>query len=78
LTGDGDPSQSAFAIRNAKKDVSYFGNLAEDRQVYAPLADGVRRWYDLAIMLGYGDEMMPRLFDAFRELSDTDRASNPS
>ena len=78
LTGDGDPSRSAFAIRNAKKDVSYFWNLAENQQVYAPLADGVRRWYDLAIMLGYGDEMMPRLFDAFRDLGDIDRASDSS
>lgn len=69
LTGEGDPSKSAFAIRNAKKDVSYFWNLAEDRGVYAPLADGVRRWYDLAIMLGYGDELMPKLFDAHRQLN---------
>jgi 3-hydroxyisobutyrate dehydrogenase-like beta-hydroxyacid dehydrogenase len=78
LTGEGDPSRSAFAIRNAKKDVSYFWNLAEDQQVYTPLADGVRRWYDLAIMLGYGDEMMPKLFDAFRELGSIDRASDSS
>lgn len=69
LTGEGDPSQSAFAIRNAKKDVSYFWNLAEERKVYAPLADGIRRWYDLAITLGYGDELMPKLFEAYRDLS---------
>lgn len=69
LTGDGDPSKSAFAIRNAKKDVSYFWNLAEDRHVYAPLADSIRRWYDLAIMLGYGDEMMPKLFELQKRLS---------
>lgn len=70
LTGEGDPSRSAFAIRNARKDVSYFWNLAEERHVYAPLADSIRRWYDLAIMLGHGDELMPKLFDAFRQLDD--------
>jgi len=78
LTGEGDPSRSAFAIRNAKKDVSYFWNLAEEQHVYAPLADGVRRWYDLAIMLGFGDEMMPKLFDAFRDLSNGDNATDSS
>ncbi len=78
LTGEGDPSRSAFAIRNAKKDVSYFWNLAENQQVYAPLADSVRRWYDLAIMLGFGDEMMPKLFDAFRDLSNGDSATDSS
>ena len=49
LTGDGDPAFSAFAIKNALKDVSYFWRLAEDQEAYAPLADGVRRWYDLAV-----------------------------
>jgi 3-hydroxyisobutyrate dehydrogenase-like beta-hydroxyacid dehydrogenase len=68
LTGEGDPAQSAFAIRNAKKDIAYFWNLAEDQQTYAPLADGIRRWYDLAITLGYGDELMPELFDLHRRL----------
>ncbi len=77
LTGEGDPAKSAFAIRNAKKDVSYFWNLAEDRRVYAPLADSIRRWYDLAIMLGYGDELMPKLFDAHRNLSKVDSPSDP-
>ncbi len=78
LTGEGDPSQSAFAIRNAKKDVSYFWELAEDSHVYAPLADSIRRWYDLAIMLGYGDALMPRLFEAHRDLCKTKAAINPS
>lgn len=78
LTGEGDPSQSAFAIRNAKKDVSYFWELAESSQVYAPLADSIRRWYDLAIKLGYGDELMPKLFEAHRQLSPTKRSADRS
>ncbi len=78
LTGEGDASQSAFAIRNAKKDVSYFRDLAEDRHVYAPLADSIRRWYDLAIMLGYGDALLPKLFEAHRDLSKVKEAINPS
>lgn len=70
LTGDGDPSQSAFAIKNALKDVSYFWRLAENQEAYAPLADGIRRWYDLAVALGHGDDLMPVLFEMHERLSD--------
>ncbi|MGI9489541.1 MAG: NAD(P)-dependent oxidoreductase [Geminicoccaceae bacterium] len=70
LTGDGDPELSAFAIKNALKDVSYFWRLAEDQEAYAPLADGVRRWYDLATALGHGDDLMPTLFEMHERLSD--------
>ena len=69
LSGDGDPSKSAFAIRNALKDVSYFWRLAEDQEAYAPLADGIRRWYDLAVALGHGDDLMPALFEMHERLS---------
>jgi len=70
LTGEGDPSVAAFAIRNALKDVSYFWRLAEDQAVYAPLADAVRRWYDLAVALGHGDDLMPELFAIQGRLSE--------
>lgn len=70
LTGDGDPASSAFAIRNALKDVSYFWRLAESQEAYAPLADGIRRWYDLAVALGYGDDLMPALFEMHGRMSD--------
>jgi 3-hydroxyisobutyrate dehydrogenase-like beta-hydroxyacid dehydrogenase len=69
LTGEGDPALSAFAIRNALKDVSYFWRLADSQDSYAPLADAVRRWYDLAVALGHGDALLPRLFEMLGELS---------
>lgn len=71
LTGDGDPSKAAFAIKNARKDVTYFWRLAEDRAVHAPLADSIRRWYDLAVALGHGDDLMPKLFEIHSRLNDT-------
>ncbi|MEM7043473.1 MAG: NAD(P)-dependent oxidoreductase [Pseudomonadota bacterium] len=74
LTDQGDPSKSAFAVKNALKDVSYFWRLAEAQGVYAPLADGVRRWYDLAVVLGHGDELMPELFALHAELSSIEDA----
>ncbi|MGI9501636.1 MAG: NAD(P)-dependent oxidoreductase [Geminicoccaceae bacterium] len=74
LINDGDPSKSAFAIRNALKDVSYFWRLAEDNGAYAPLSDAVRRWYDLAVALDHGDDLMPELFSIHERLSGT---SNP-
>ena len=70
LTGDGDPRASSFSIRNARKDVAYFWRLAESEEVYAPLADGVRRWYDLAVALGRGEGLLPELFEMYGELSD--------
>ncbi len=69
LIGDGDPASSAFAIKNALKDVSYFWRLAENQEAYAPLADGIRRWYDLAVALGHGDDLMPTLFEMHERLS---------
>ena len=69
LIDDGDPSKAAFAIKNALKDVSYFWRLAESRDAYAPLSDAVRRWYDLAVALGHGDDLMPELFPLHERLS---------
>ncbi|MGI9434897.1 MAG: NAD(P)-dependent oxidoreductase [Geminicoccaceae bacterium] len=69
LIGEGDPAAAAFAIRNALKDVSYFWRLSEDQGVHAPLADGIRRWYDLAVALDHGDELMPELFAIHAKLS---------
>jgi 3-hydroxyisobutyrate dehydrogenase-like beta-hydroxyacid dehydrogenase len=63
LTGEGDPDLVAFSVANAKKDVSYFWQLAESEAAYTPLADTVRRWYDLALALGYGERLMPALFE---------------
>lgn len=71
LIDDGDPSKSAFAIKNALKDVSYFWRLAENQEAYAPLSDAVRRWYDLAVALGHGDDLMPELFSIHERLSGT-------
>ncbi len=71
LTGEGDPSKAAFAVRNALKDVSYFWRLAEDQDAYAPLADAIRRWYDLAVALGHGDDLLPRLFEMQAKLAGT-------
>ena len=70
LTGDSDPKASSFAIKNAQKDVAYFWRLAESEGIYAPLADGVRRWYDLAVALGRGEGLLPELFEMHGELSD--------
>lgn len=69
FAGEGDPAMSAFAIKNARKDVSYFWRLAEDQETYAPLADAIRRWYDLGVALGHGDELLPKLFEVHGGLS---------
>jgi 3-hydroxyisobutyrate dehydrogenase-like beta-hydroxyacid dehydrogenase len=69
LIGEGDPAAAAFAVRNALKDVSYFWRLAENQGVHAPLADSIRRWYDLAVALDQGDELMPELFELHAKLS---------
>lgn len=64
-----DASGGAFAIKNALKDVRYFMELAEAEGVYAPLGDAVRRFFDLAVTLGHGEELLPKLFEVQDRLS---------
>lgn len=71
FAGEGDASKSAFAIRNARKDVSYFWRLAEGQGTYAPLADAIRRWYDLGVALGHGDDLLPELFEIHGRLNQS-------
>lgn len=63
-----DSSGGAFAIKNALKDVRYFTELAEAQGIYAPLGDAVQQFFGLATALGYGDEMLPKLFEVQRRL----------
>ena len=69
VTGEAAGGGGAFAIRNALKDVDYFVRLAEAEGAYNPLGEAVRRFFRLAVALGYGDEMLPKLFDVQGRLS---------
>jgi 3-hydroxyisobutyrate dehydrogenase-like beta-hydroxyacid dehydrogenase len=70
----GEADTSAFAIGNALKDVRYFAELAEAQGMYAPLGDAVQRFFHLAVALGYGEEMLPKLFEVQERLSDGRKA----
>ena len=67
----GEPSAGggAFSMENALKDISYFVRLSEANVTYTPIADTIRRFYGLAVALGYGDEMLPQLFRLQGQLS---------
>lgn len=71
----GEADTSAFAIENALKDVRYFAELAEEQDVYAPLADAVQRFFHLAVALGHGEEMLPKLFEVQDRLSGGGRTA---
>jgi 3-hydroxyisobutyrate dehydrogenase-like beta-hydroxyacid dehydrogenase len=69
VCGDQAGGGGAFSIRNALKDVRYFNHVADEQDVYAPLGDAVRRFYHRAVALGYGDQMLPELFEVQGRLS---------
>ncbi len=72
VAGELVPGGGAFAIKNARKDIDYFWKLAESENTYVPVADTVRRFYHLAVALGYGDELLPRLFALQERLSQVE------
>jgi 3-hydroxyisobutyrate dehydrogenase-like beta-hydroxyacid dehydrogenase len=69
VTGEEPGGGGAFAIRNALKDVDYFVRLAEAEGAHNALGEAVRQFYRLAVALGYGDEMIPKLFDLKERLA---------
>ena len=63
VIGEDTGGGGAFAIRNALKDVDYFVKLGEAGGAYNAMGEAVRRFFRLAVALGHGDQMLPRLFD---------------
>ncbi|MEX0759302.1 MAG: NAD(P)-dependent oxidoreductase, partial [Tistlia sp.] len=53
---DGDPSGLQFAIRNARKDLRYFNNMASEAGLFGAMAPAALQTLTLAVGLGHGEE----------------------
>ena len=62
---DGDPTKLAFSVRNAAKDVGYYGQMATDLGVDSLMSDGARTAMGAAIDDGMGDCMVSEMVDFF-------------
>ena len=65
---DGKPDQLAFAIKNAHKDVGYYGRMAEEAGVPSLMSHAARQALALAMADGRRDDMVPQMVDYFAAL----------
>lgn len=65
---DGDPNMLAFSIRNARKDLGYYMDMAESLGVTSIMAEGAKTALDQSIAGGRGDAFVPEQVDFFVDL----------
>lgn len=68
---EGDPSGLAFAIKNARKDVGYYSDMAEDMGVKTLMGNGARDAMGAARDEGHGDEMVSQMVDWYAKKFST-------
>ncbi len=68
-TLDGDFTGLTFELDNARKDVRYYGHLAEMVVVPAPVGQAVHQSLAIASALGHGAKFVPALVTAQEQLS---------
>lgn len=61
-----DPSQLAFSVRNAAKDVGYYGQMAADLGVETLMSRCAREALTAAVEDGRGDDYVPQMVDFYR------------
>lgn len=66
---DGDPTKLEFSIRNARKDVGYYAQMAEEAGAVSLIAPATKQALGLAVTGGHGDDMVGQLVDVFTELA---------
>ncbi|WP_112324095.1 NAD(P)-dependent oxidoreductase [Oceanibium sediminis] len=64
---DGD-IQLAFSVANARKDVGYYVQMADDLDVPSQMSGAAKNALALAKANGWGDKMVPEMTDWFAEL----------
>ncbi len=62
---DGDPSQLAFAIKNAAKDVGYYSQMAEQAGVESVMSGSTLAALNDANKIGKGEEMVSQMVDYY-------------
>ncbi len=64
---DGDPSQLAFAIKNAAKDVGYYSTMANDAGAESIMSRSTLQGLTEANDAGRGDQMVSQMVDFYSE-----------
>lgn len=64
---DGDPSQLAFAIKNAAKDVGYYAQMAQDANVESLMSKSTLQALNTARDEGKGDDMVSQMVDFYAD-----------
>jgi 3-hydroxyisobutyrate dehydrogenase-like beta-hydroxyacid dehydrogenase len=67
---DGDYSGLKFALSNARKDVSYYRNMAGSLGIESAIGGTVLGLYDQALAAGYGEKYVPAMIDVMRAQTD--------
>ncbi len=65
---DGDASQLAFALKNARKDVGYYTAMADEMGKISLMSQGTKQALGLAVAQGRGDNMVSEAVDMFADL----------
>ena len=65
----GDAKAHQFSLRNARKDIGYYTDLADSIPVTSTVGNAVKQSYTIAVNQGHGDDYMPRLCHAIAELN---------
>ncbi|HUG61755.1 MAG TPA: NAD(P)-dependent oxidoreductase [Methylomirabilota bacterium] len=65
---DGKPDMLAFAIANARKDVGYYGLMADEFGAPSIMSGATKQALSLASAEGYGQRMVPEMVDWFADL----------
>jgi len=58
----------AFSVSNARKDVGYYAQMADDLGVPSQMSGAAKATLGLARSTGFGDKMVPEMTDWFAEL----------
>ena len=64
---EGDATKLAFSIRNAAKDVGYYGQMADDLGAQSLMSTSVKSALETARDDGRGDQMVAEMVDFFAE-----------
>ena len=60
---DGKPDMLAFSIVNARKDVGYYGRMADDLGAPSVMGAAAKQALSLAVAEGWGERMVPEMVD---------------
>ncbi len=62
---DGDPEKLAFAVKNARKDVSYYEQMVQNMGRTSIMARGAMEATGRAVDDGHGEDLVPQMVDNF-------------